>query len=323
MPLIMEVSERDRILETLNDVQRDFIKLHLKRGKKTVFANHMAKSKGMLLPEDATSDEIEILLDEWILEDYIDNRFVNPETPCECGKPLRYQYIVKHKGSGTIRRFGITHFEEHTGIPARLVQAITKGFSFIDYEMDELLYKIETNWQLHNEIPLIPEDYEFPYDIQEHLNADVPLLERQIKRLKRDVISKFEELKLERKQKERKQAIEQYVLNPYKFTIDHDDYQESFFEDESLPSRDIGKKDFATSDYEKEIISYLRQNVNSARVICELLIKEKKAPRDRYITGKPKIYVSICEHLDYLVQQGIVCLANKKGKDDRTYKLNV
>lgn len=321
MPLIMEVSERDRILETLTDVQRDFIRLHLKRGKKTVFANHMAKSKGMLLPEDATSEEIEILLDEWILENFIDNGFVNPETPCECGRPLRYQYIVKHKGTGMIRTFGITHFEEHTGIPANIVQAITKGFTVIDYEMDELLYKIETNWRLNEEVTTIPEDYVFPSDIQEHLDAEVPLLDRQIKRLKLDVISKLEELELERKQEERKQAKEQYVLDQNTIIIDHDDYQESFFEDELLPPRDIGKKDFATSDYEREIISYLSQNVNSTRIICELLIKELNAPRDRYTTGKPKIYVSICEHLDYLVQQGSVILVNVKGKDDRIYKL--
>jgi Protein of unknown function (DUF3895) len=316
---IMDVKERDSILSELNDEQRDFIQLHLKRGKKTVFANHMAKSKGMLLPDDATSDEIEILLDDWILENYIDNGFINPETPCECGRPLRYQYIVKNKGTGQVRTFGITHFEEHTGIPANIVQAIKKGFNEIDYEMDELLSKIAANWNLNDVIPGIPEGFTYSKDIKEHLDVKVPLLERQIWRLKRDVINTFEELELERK----KELMEdEYQYDYSLFTIDHPGtYQDTLFEDEILHSRDIGKKDFAISEYKDDIMSYLRQNVNSARVICELLIKNKNANRDRYSTGKPKIYVSICEYLEHLVQQDSVELVTKKGKDDRIYTL--
>jgi hypothetical protein len=129
--------------------------------------------------------------------------------------------------------------------------------------MDELLYKIETNWQLNNEIPMLPENYEIPKNIKEHLEADVPLLERQVRRLKLDVINKLEELELERKQEELKEAKKRYMLKTNTPTIDHDIYQESFFVDEFLPSKEIGRKDFATSDYNDEIIAYLIQNVDS------------------------------------------------------------
>ena len=68
-----------------------------------------------------------------------DNGFINPDTPCECGRPLRYQYIVEHKPTNEARRFGITHFEGHTGVSASIINEIKKGFNSIDYEQDELL----------------------------------------------------------------------------------------------------------------------------------------------------------------------------------------
>ncbi|MGM0806852.1 MAG: hypothetical protein ACQET8_19070 [Bacillota bacterium] len=52
MAVILTVKERDRILSSLDAVQANFLQLHLKRGKKTVFANHMARDKGIVLPED-------------------------------------------------------------------------------------------------------------------------------------------------------------------------------------------------------------------------------------------------------------------------------
>ncbi|MBH0171491.1 hypothetical protein [Fictibacillus sp. 18YEL24] len=62
MAVILTVKERDRILSSLDDVQANFLQLHLKRSKKTVFANHMARNKGLVFPEDVPSEEIECYL---------------------------------------------------------------------------------------------------------------------------------------------------------------------------------------------------------------------------------------------------------------------
>ncbi|MGM0806839.1 MAG: hypothetical protein ACQET8_19000 [Bacillota bacterium] len=225
-----------------------------------------------------------MLLDEWILEDYIDNGFVNPETPCECGRPLRYQYIVKHKGTGTVRRFGITHFEEHTGIPPNLIKVIVNGFNFIDYELDELLYKIDTGWQLQNELPFIPEDHPFPKDMQLHVDANVPLLNKQVKRVKTCLFSctggettTRRQMEVEVRSKQHNRGGEERVP-----------WQEFFFENQELPAIDIGHKDFVIAGYKDVIMKYLDQGISSARVICELLIKEHGASRERYSTSKQK-----------------------------------
>ena len=139
MKITLNKEEKDLILNSLTPEQKEFIQHHAKKGKKTAFANVLAKDKGIVIPDHVSPEEAELLLDEWILVDYIDNGFINPETPCECGRPLRYQYIVEHKPTNETRRFGITHFEEHTRVSALIINEIKKGFNSIDYEQDELL----------------------------------------------------------------------------------------------------------------------------------------------------------------------------------------
>ncbi|MDP4084744.1 MAG: DUF3895 domain-containing protein [Bacillota bacterium] len=315
MSVILNKDERENLLSSLTEHQRDFIVNHVKRGKKTVFANEMARDKGLFIPDTATNDEIEMLLDEWILEDYIDNGFINPETPCECGRPLRYQYIVKHKKTNEVRRFGINHFEEHTGIPAEVVNAIKREFSFIDYEMDEILQKINTGWTLDNEIPYIPRDFEFPKGIQEFLLFNVPLLDRDIKRLKTLMAEFLFKQELQREEQEEVMELESipYVEDQVAF---------EFFQEEPKPISEkplpLGPK---LSEPLRDAVRGYLETVSSARIICELLIKNNSAPHERYLTGKPKIYPLVCMYLDSLVKNGDIQLTKKEGQIDRIYKL--
>jgi hypothetical protein len=322
MNLVLTVEEREALLPLLTEQQRTFILENVKRGKKTTFANEMAKDKGLMLPNDASIEDIEMLLDEWVLEDYIDNGFVNPETPCECGRPLRYQYIVKHKSTDEVRRFGITHFEEHTGIAAEIVNAIKKGFSAIDYEMDELLTKIKDGWSLEDTNLLIPDGFIFPKEIHNHLENQVPLLERQIQYL-RKLVSQFRDAR-----ESSKQEVPTAVKQEFKFDLEsaEEEDQVSFefdlFEErdtepierkESLPVNNL------SGPIKDKILEYLR-TVSSTRVICELLIKNQIVANQRYLTGKPKIYPHVCLFLDGLVYQGQLYLEDTNGYEDRFYK---
>uniref|UniRef100_UPI003F49938A DUF3895 domain-containing protein n=1 Tax=Bacillus multifaciens TaxID=3068506 RepID=UPI003F49938A len=324
MVTTLSKEEREGILSSVSSKQKEFIQEHVKRGKKTVFANIMAKDKGIVLSDHATNEELEMLLDEWILEDYIDNGFVNPETKCECGRPLRYQYIVKHKRTNELRRFGISHFEEHTSIPSAVVQNIKKGFYEIDYEMDELLYKIHNNWNLNKVIPNIPDGYIVPKDIEMYLEAEVPLLDRQIKRLKEQIREFLE--KREKNQEQEREEIESIVD-----FLPTDDNQFSFgLFDEPIERMDregnyrMGynkQYNYSLSLYhQNEVLDYLKKGVSSTRVICELLIKNNNADPKRYITGKPKIYASVCCYLDSLVQEGVLEI-EVKDITDRVYIL--
>jgi hypothetical protein len=322
MNLVLTVDERESLLSLLTDQQRTFILEHVKRGKKTIFANELAKDKGLVLPIEASTEDIEMLLDEWVLEDYIDNGFINPETPCECGRPLRYQYIVKHKSTNEIRRFGITHFEEHTGIPAEIVSAIKKGFSVIDYEMDDLLSKIKSNWSLDDKELFIPDGFIFPKEIRNHLDNQVPLLDRQIQHL-RKLVSQFRDARVSIKQDVPE------IKKEFNWDLDSpmEDEQVSFefdlFEEketkssttESLPINNL------SGPIKDKILKYLR-TVSSTRVICELLIKNHIVANQRYITGKPKIYPYVCFFLEGLVSQGELYLEDTNGHEDRFYKFN-
>ncbi|PIB61845.1 hypothetical protein, partial [Pseudomonas sp. 2995-3] len=80
-------------------------------------------------------------------------------------------------------------FEEHTEISSELVRRIKNGFQTIEYEMDDLLVKLNGGWSVNDQLPFIPEDYVFPKDMQIHLDANIPLLDRQIKRLKQRELS--------------------------------------------------------------------------------------------------------------------------------------
>jgi hypothetical protein len=321
MNLILNAEERETLLSLLTDQQRTFIMDHVKRGKKTTFANEMARDKGLVLPNDASIEDIEMLLDEWVLEDFIDNGFINPDTPCECGRPLRYQYIVRHKSTNETRRFGITHFEEHTGIPAEIVNAIKKGFSAIDYEMDELLSKIKSNWSLADANLLIPDGFIFPKEMSNHLDNHVPLLDRQIQNLRKlvsDFRDKREPIKQEASEikKEFKWDFDSMIEeDQVSFELDlfEENMTKTLEKNESLPINNL------SGPIKDKILEYLK-TVSSTRVICELLIKNNIVSNQRYLTGKPKIYPHVCLFLEGLVSLGKLNLEEKNGHEDRFYK---
>jgi len=285
-------TERNQILNTLTDKQRSYIKDYIKRGKKTVFANHMAKDKGMVLPQDISDHEVEQVLDGWILDDYLDEGEQWKETKalkCECGRILRYQYVVRHLQTGEIRKFGINHFEEHTGLHPDLVHAIMKGFQTIDYELDEILHKIESNWNVDQVINRLSSREEIPDDIQAQLSLGLPLLDRQMKSLNRILNSiPFSPVPTE----ETEEQLQPTQVNMFGSEHGHR------FDELSLISQNT-------------IMSYLSDGVTSVRIICELMIRDHQVSKERYITGKPKIYPGICMFLDqqssvYLKQHSLV-----------------
>jgi hypothetical protein len=312
MKVYLDQETRDGLLNKLSEALRNFLKEHVKSGKKTEFANFMAKQKGMVLPQAANEREVELLLDEWILIDYIDNGYVSEETPCACGRPLRYQYIVKHKQTQETRRFGITHFEEHTGLPANIVKGIKDGFERIDYELDELLLKLSNGWNIKNEIPFIPDGLELPKDIKHQFSLQLPLLDSQLSRLKELINESLERPVVE----QIKNKTVHFVPNK----VD-DSPQLCLFNDEVSEEVEVSSGEFLLSDdLQNYILEFLNSGAESARIICELLIKNHGAPKDRYNTGKPKIYGAVCIYLDSLHHDNIVQLKTLSHAD-RIYQL--
>lgn len=304
----LAVEERDRIFKSLNSEQKQYLDEMLFRGRRTVFANVLAREKGAMIPADAPYEVVEHLLDDWIYVGFHDAGIVTPELRCECGRPLRYQHIVEHKQTGEFKKFGITHLKEHMNLDAKTVKAIIEGFDKIDYELDEILYKIDSSWSLDDERVQPLSGIVIPHDIQRHFDLGLPLLQTQINKLQRLANTTL----LQAQARNPK-----YVRPAQHVTVS---FQPQFiFEDE--PSSDKSANVLLSSDLHSVVLEYLQQNIYSARVICEKLLLRDGVSDGRYITGKPHIYVSVCFYLDDLVQKG-KCLLIQSSYEDRYYQYN-
>jgi hypothetical protein len=181
----MTLEQRDHIMGKLTEEQRHFLHHELVRGRRTLFARQLARKKCQFIPEDAQFEDIESFIEEWDYIGFTDSGEVSPHTKCECGRSLRYQHQVRHLPTNTIRYFGIEHLQLHTGIDAKAISDIMKGFDVLDGELNEMLIKYRDGWQLRRHLFLpLPSELEVPPDIQAHLDAKLPLLDRQLARLR-------------------------------------------------------------------------------------------------------------------------------------------
>jgi hypothetical protein len=311
--------ERDDLFGLINDGQKTFLTDLLKRGRRTAFANVLAKEKA----SSAEDNNIEAVAQQWDLQDYLDagpEWQTNPQLFCECKRPLRYQYIVQNLKTGEVKKFGIKHFEEHTGIPSHLVNEIVKGIERIDFELDEVLLKISRCWSLKDEgIYEIPKSVEIPDDIQQHLKFNIPLLDRQVRRLRERIISfqrveeeiRLKKLRLERVRMEREKKENLVKLRQ-----------------EVASTKDFGKHLKKNIPLEDNLqygvlvfLNMLKKTLFSAIEVCEDLIKNHDGLGETYISGKFKIYPNVCMFLKYLEQHGSIELVEKQGTDNLVYKL--
>lgn len=327
----LDLEDRDRIMGSLSDEQQDYLRDFLKRGKRTAFASVLARLKGDGLEENA-----EHISTQWMFIEYIDAGEVSNEHLCECGRPLRYQYIVKNLVTNKILKFGKDHFERHTGLPSSIVKAVLKGMYKIDCELDEILNKISSGWSLFEDLGIssIPDDLIMPIDIREHLELNLPLLDRQVMRLiddlrsyntlMRNIVNENDFVDFEMYElKEEGQAslFDEDIV--FEFNSDDDNIQTVRSQPMKVKPVSIEKNisyqflSFA----EQEFILQFIQNVNSVSVrqLCEFMIKEVGSLDKRYLTGKPHIYVRVCSYLDFLVTQGKLSYIENLDYIDRIY----
>lgn len=298
----LSVEEKDKLLASLNIQQRQYLLERLIRSRRTTFANIMARAKWAFVPPNSTFEEIEALLDEWVYTHYIDAGEVTPELRCECGRPLRYQHIVEHKTTGQVMKFGIQHLQDHLGIDAKMVQDIMEGFQAIDYEMDEILEKINRNWDNADKLPPGYESIEMPADIKDHLALNIPLLNAQLVKL-RGLINNTG------------RPSRSVMPSPPTYRTAAKDAQLDLFALTDA-ANEVGG---GLSQENKEIItSYLQSGIRSARIICEKLIQDKRVTEDRFLTDKPRIYLDVCFYIDDLVLNGY-CKLLEQNHEDRKY----
>lgn len=325
--------ERDQLIAMLSPQQQEFIHVHVKRGKRTVFVRELAKSKGYVITNSMSEEEVERFVDEWYFEDFIDvgpNYRQTKPYKCECGIPLRYVYIVRHNETGKRYIFGKDHFQQHTGIPASIVKAIIDGMNVIDYERDEILLKIKQGWTFDEEFPYLPDGFVIREEFQKPLDLGLPLLDRQIDRLRFDLRRFLEEQQaLETRAVEEEPEVDVNVFGDDEKEPTENEPTGEHFQFELFPVSPKKKSENIIEDTDQLlpevkhwIHRYLEQGIQSVRALCELLITEHQLNRERYSTGKPRIYPAVCLYLDYLVDSGKAeFLGEAAGKEDRRYRL--
>lgn len=310
--------ERDIIFNGLSDEQQEYLRTFLKRGKQASFSSVLARLKG-----GESEDDAEHISTQWILIDYIDAGEVSHDYLCECGRPLRYQYVVKNLVTDKILKFGKNHFEEHTGLSSEIVSAVIKGMHKIDKELDEILSKISSEWSLiaSLDVDFIPDDLVVPSDIQEHFDLGLPLLDRQIVRLKEEI--RIHNSSMKKNQFELDNVdlleVEEEQFSLFDEEIDDISKVQSYRVEPVSDDKNVLYR--CLSFVEQEFILTFIEKFNSisTRQLCEFMIKEIASSDKRYATGKPHIYVYVCSYLDFLVSKGKLNYVENMDYMDRVY----
>lgn len=300
-------SERDTIMKTLHARQIEFLTRFLRRGKRTTFANILAKEK-------AVDVEKNNFAHQWELLDYMDagpSWRESSDLVCECGRLLRYQYVVNNLQTGVIKKFGLTHFEEHTGIPPYVAKQILRGFEEIDYELDEMLVKVKDDWTIEENLAFdLPTDYPLPSDIQAHMDYDVPLLRRQMDRLNEGLRVYKQTIQEEEEKKERDASLR--IHHKLLYTVKHSDWWNQL---KSTSPLDENLK-IAT-------IVYCMQKTDNqvlASHVCECLVTEHHASEKKYSSGTYEIFPLVCMFLEELAGLGRIRFMQKVNGLDRLYE---
>lgn len=299
-------SYRDLAMSQLTADQQDFIMNTLRRGKRSVWLNVLAERKGIVIAPEDDEEEIARKIGGWILERFHDRG--EKDGRCECGTPIRYEYHVMHMESGDHLCLGSTCIEQYTGLDAKTVDAVIKGMKVFDLEKDEILGKVINNWTLPFNIP---QDFTLPIDMKQHLDLELPLLDRQVSRLKKLIdkhrVTQTRSFPLEPNNLHGKIRTEQPTLDLFS----HIDEAAVTIEKEKRLTfpKNQGNKEVpyftetpdswkAVVDAELQQIKDRGQEQVNALYMANYVASVLGYEQDRYLTGKPRTYFWVASYMD-------------------------
>lgn len=211
--------ERNELLLLVTDEQKEYLLNKVKRGRRTIFGNIMVEEKVQAIKSvdiDLLDDERNV--EDWDIVDYVDFGPGNRLGKCACGITLRYMFTVQHKQTNKTITYGKDHLSTFLNLPIKDIEAVMAGLKTIDYELDELLVKIKDDDYGYEILSEIPEEIELPKNIKEHVEHHIPLLNRQIRKIERELnkyyAEKLEKVKNEQREAERAEAakrVEAYL----------------------------------------------------------------------------------------------------------------
>ncbi|RIM90968.1 hypothetical protein BU104_12610 [Staphylococcus xylosus] len=131
MKTTINKQHRKSLLNNLTENQRNVLRKHYKANQNNDLFNTMYNN----------SDDWEFV-DLIIDEDYNSSDSHN-SLYCECGRKLKYQYVLYSKEKSKNIKLGITHFTEHTNIPQNVANQVKSNLFKIDSWLDDILLSNE------------------------------------------------------------------------------------------------------------------------------------------------------------------------------------
>jgi|tagenome__1003787_1003787.scaffolds.fasta_scaffold20947881_1 hypothetical protein len=207
MQLPLSQEQVDGIWKTLTLEQQNWINKYINQRKRDKWFEALALRKGIVLDDQMSDEQKRNMVDDWELMEVLDGGEGNRPFKCECGKPLRYQYIVYHKSKDETYGLGSTCIEHYTGLQSDVVRDIKSGILQINTKRDELLIKIQAK-QFTDLIRYIEKGIEIPESISKQVQIGIPLFNDQL----HDLEKSLEELKWKKwyiDRKNRQQVLKQ------------------------------------------------------------------------------------------------------------------
>lgn len=124
----LTVKNRQEIFQRLTKPQRELIEVHKKYQMGSFFLNHH-----YLIDEEWTFETVNI-------DENYNRKLKRYQLHCQCGKAVKYQFILKSKQTEEEIALGITHFTDHLGVRPEVASEIKKGINQVDMALDELLW---------------------------------------------------------------------------------------------------------------------------------------------------------------------------------------
>lgn len=206
----LSAEEREQQLSALTIEQRNFLEHEMKRSRRTVFENVMREEKITALKSiDITLQEDEMNVLDWLISDYDDFGPGNLDGRCACGRRLRYMFTVEHQVTQKKIKYGKDHLSAFLNIEVSEIDGVINELDKIDYELDELLWKLNNNEHYHEYYNRIPDKTVVSESIKKHFEMNIPFLDRQINRLNKYFEKQMEALEEEQRKIQREVDLEE------------------------------------------------------------------------------------------------------------------
>ncbi|QBP39863.1 hypothetical protein E2636_01245 [Paenisporosarcina antarctica] len=349
----LTVNEREHFLSLVTTEQRDFLETEVKRGRRTIFENAMREEKiSAIKSVDIALEDDEKNVVDWMISDYIDFGLGNLEGRCACRRRLRYQFTVEHQKSGKKIQYGKEHLSTFLNIDVRDIDGVIHELDKFDFELDELLVKIQEDDYGYEHYEKIQDKSVVAKDILKHMELHIPLFDRQINRLKNlyknqleAILKKKRKAQLEIELKKHQQDKEQFEqlkrenkqIEDMLFAQRKDEFEKKNQENEYKKKQLLKNKVRNAKQMEalQELIGYgakledvayslVLDGKHSAVEISKIIVTHMNV--DKRISvgtlGRPYIYMDVLLALRTHVENGKLIMDESSNVDDCIFFVN-